>query len=278
MRRHLLNGIPRLPFAIITLVVCCRPALADDSKSSSSSSEPNRVALAKPAESGGILLARERGKEWKVVGNSDSIYSEDMLLVLPAGRATFISNNKAVTLSLWGNLPLSNVPIDESAVVLHENADVDVDVTLDRGRLLITNSRSKGDAKVRVHVLDQTWNLTLREPGSSAALELFARMPPGTTYKADAKKPAKPSVEVGCLVTKGSVEFRQEQRMVLLQEPPGPASVRWFSNQGNEVNAMRLTKLPPWIEEGTPFDKTAYINTALKHVADEMQKKPVVAE
>jgi hypothetical protein len=247
-------------------------AKADDK---GSGSEEKRVALAKLAESGGVLLARESGKTWKVVGNSDSIYSKDTLLALPADRATLVTSNKAVTISLWGNLPLSTVPVVESAIVLHQNPDVDLELTFERGRVVLTNSQTKGEAKVRVHVQDQVWNLNLKEPGTSIAFELFARMPAGAVYKSDAKNPVKPIVNVGGFVSKGNVEFRQDRRMVLLHEPPGPACIQWSSEQRSDVNGLRLTKVPPWIEEGPPYDSTPYIKAVMQQIAERTGSKSV---
>jgi hypothetical protein len=249
-------------------------AKADDK---GSGSEQKRVALAKLAESGGVLLARETGKTWKVVGSSDSIYSKDTLLALPADRATLVTSNKAVTVSLWGNLPLSTVPVVESAIVLHQNTDVDLDLTFERGRVVLTNSQTKGEAKVRVHVQDQVWNLNLKEPGTSIALELFARLPAGAVYKSDGKNPVKPVVNVGGFVSKGNVEFRQERRMVLLREPPGPACIQWSSEQHSDVNGLRLTKVPPWLEEGPPYDTTPFIKAVMQQIAERSNGKSVAS-
>jgi hypothetical protein len=262
--------------ALFLLIALCAPALAD----SSSGSEEKRVAVAKATDSPGILLSREAGKPWKLVGPGDSIYTRDMLLVLPGARGSFVTNNKAATVELWGNLPqVSDFPVLESAVILHENADFDLDFTLDRGRVLITNSAAKGEVKVKVRARDQVWIVTLNAPGDAAVFELFARMMPGTTFTKppyDKDNPqAQPRTEVGFFVTKGSVTFVQGVRTVLLTAPPGPARVEWDSDRNNLVTPMRMTAIPPWIVSKSPYDGSPYIHAALDRVAKQTKEKNV---
>jgi hypothetical protein len=275
MRHACLKSVAKtLALALIALGPC---AFADDKGSSSSSSgEEKRVALAKPAEAGGVLLSREVGKSWKVVGKDDSISSKDMLLVMPGGRATFATKDKDITISLWGNLPLSNVPIAESAVILHANTDVDLDLTFDRGRLLITNSKEKGEAKVRIRVLEQQWVLDMKEPGTTVALDLVARMPAGSNYSSDPKKAIKPIAEVGCIVSKGTVDFHEAQRMFPMRAPPGPAYVRWDGDPRNNVNATRLQKVPEWIDDGPSFDSIPYVKSVVEKLGQQIGEKQTV--
>src|SRR2546423_1647331 len=88
-----------------------------------------------------LLLRREaEGQPWRIVNVNDNLRAGD-LLVGGAGAA-LQSRNDAVRLSFLGELAgTSKYPIRETAVVLHDSKDVDLDVTLDRGRIDLVNRK-----------------------------------------------------------------------------------------------------------------------------------------
>ena len=63
---------------------------------------------------------------------------------LPGCRST-VTLQGQIRLLLWGNLseliPASILPLAESMVELHQNAGLDADLTLKRGRIVLTNLR-----------------------------------------------------------------------------------------------------------------------------------------
>src|SRR5207253_10984350 len=78
-------------------------------------------------------------------------------------------------LLLWGNLPeFSRLlpPRLESAVVLHANPEFDLDFTLDRGRVLLSNHKREGPARIRLRFQDEAWDLTLPDQNTEVAAEL----------------------------------------------------------------------------------------------------------
>ena len=71
-------------------------------------------------------------------------------------------------------------------VRLHDDSDVNLDFTLERGRVAVTNIKEKGPTKVRVRFHDQIWEATLTEPKTTVALELYGRWASGVPFT---KKP-----------------------------------------------------------------------------------------
>src|SRR6516165_9156444 len=79
-------------------------------------------------------------------------------------------------------------PIIETAVILKEPGDVDMDAVLDRGRIEVTNTKSEGSGRVRLLVRDVPVQLELSAPGATAALELYSRWPRGVPFNPDSKE------------------------------------------------------------------------------------------
>ena len=125
----------------------------------------------------GSILSRDKpGAKWQLVDQKEALKAGDLLLGLPGAKLE--SGDKAVSLTFLTDFGDSPFPVVECAVILHESKDFDLDVTLDRGRADFTNIKAKGAAKVRVRVHDQIIDLTLHEPKTSVALELYGLWAP----------------------------------------------------------------------------------------------------
>src|SRR5262245_53121595 len=124
--------------------------------------EPRSV-VARSLAPAGTLLSREApDKPWQAVAPKGDVSSRDLLLSLPASQATVEAKNGAVQLLFWGNLPqISDFPILESAVVLHEAKDADLELSPQRGRVVLSNHKDRGAATVRVRLPRGHWDLTL---------------------------------------------------------------------------------------------------------------------
>jgi len=91
----------------------------------------------------GSILHREKPEsQWQLVDQKEALKAGDLLLGWPGG--VLESGNQAVSLSFLTDFGDSPFPVVECAVVLHETKDFDLDVTLDRGRADITNTKAKG--------------------------------------------------------------------------------------------------------------------------------------
>jgi hypothetical protein len=206
----------------------------------------------------GTLLRRSApDKPWEIVSKPEAIYDGDLVLGLPGGQLG--SRNWGVRLSFWTDMDrLSPHPVRESAVVLHRNQDVDMDFTLDRGRIELTNRKEKGPARVLAHVRKETWDLTLEEPGASIALELYGRWPAGAKFTMKPGPKDVPTASLTFYVLKGDVSLKHGGTEFAMRAPPGPAMIEWDSVTGQDETPRFLKELPPWVgkkEETTPEGK-----------------------
>lgn len=134
------------------------------------------------------LLYRGEGNEaWERYGVGNTVHSKDTLLALP-GFASGIRTRTGVMLLLRGHIrEFTIAPIMdylmESAVVLHENAKFDLDLTLLRGRIYLTNRKASGPAKIRLRFESEVWDLTLGAPGDRVAVDLTRSYSPLINYR-----------------------------------------------------------------------------------------------
>ena len=183
-------------------LVLAAPAVAADEK-------PARKPVARCAAETGVLLRREAPeKPWRTVADKEALSSNDLLLAIDVGGA-LVSNNGAVKLSFRGDYHgNSPFPVLETAVVLNVAADgFDLDVTLDRGRIDLVNSKEKGPARVRVRVQDRDGEVTLTEPGARVAVEIYGRWPRGVPFTKDPKPEDRPALAIVILAIKGEVDY-----------------------------------------------------------------------
>jgi hypothetical protein len=262
-----------LPLALLLAATACRA----DEPARKPDKEEARVVVAKSLAPAGTLLRRPAAdKPWEVVEEKAEVSSRDLLLALPLSQASVESKDGAVRLLFWGNVPqVSPFPILESAVVLHEPKGADLDLTLRRGRVVLTNTKEKGSAKVRVRLPETTWELTLAEPGAEAALEMYGRWPRGVRFDPDAKDG--PTLEMVLVLLKGGAELSAGSRQFGgMGAPPGAAYFHWDSVAGNDGAPRKLVDLPEWTSKKLPETPEAKAAVAvLGQIAKEMQlKKP----
>jgi len=233
------------------LIPCCverSAALAAKGKKKNKSSDGKTVARSVTAK-GTILSRKTLGKPWRIVTKKGKLYDGDLLLGLPG--AMLESRNKAVRLALLADFDReSPYPIREAAVILHHNPDVDLDLTLDRGRIDLINQKKKGPAHVRLRVRKDTWDVTLDEPGTSLALELYARWPAGVPFTTKPGPKDVPTANLIFLALKGEVNLLHDGYEHALSAPPGPAMIEWDSVTGQDETPQKLEKLPPWAQTG----------------------------
>src|SRR4051812_43789722 len=155
----------------------------------------------------GSILRREKpGEKWQYVNDKETLRAGDLLVGLPGAQLE--SRNRAVKLAFLTDFGDSPFPVIECAVVLHDTKDRDLDFTLDRGWADLVNIKDRGAATVRIRVHGEVFELTLKEPQTRVALELYGRWEPGVRFKADPKKKAEPAANLVVLVLAGSAEFK----------------------------------------------------------------------
>jgi hypothetical protein len=220
--------------------------------------EPDkRVPVATGTSEAATLIRRTAGeREWHLVDQLEMLKSSDLIVGLVGG---VIDTQKGVRIRFTGDLDgISPFPILESAVILHDSADKDLDFTLDRGRVELTNRKESGPAQVLLHIRDQQFAFTLAEPGTSLALEVYARWPRGVPFVKEPDPKHVPTAELVIVVLKGNVVLRHGAAEFNMKAPPGLALIDWDSVVGLDEAPQQLDQLPSWAtgaEPTTPLGK-----------------------
>ena len=199
-----------------------------------------RTALVPP----GLLLHREgQNNAWHLLAPGAEVYSEDLIVALPAGIIN--SKNRNVRLTLLSDLArISPYPVLESAVVLHET-DLDLDFTIDRGRVDVTNTQKGAESKIRVRFQKQVWDLTLGDK-AKVAFELYGRWPAGMHFSKTPKPDEAPTLDLVLIVKEGKVTLKAGGKEFAMAPPPEAAYFHWDSVPPFDDTPMRLTELPKW--------------------------------
>ena len=212
-----------------------------------------RVAAGKSVAEDAAMLRREAPLQpWRPVKKGETLFTRDLIVGMPG--AALESKDGSVRLLLLADLDQrSPFPVMEAAVVLHPATDVDLDVTLDRGRVDVINAKTSGPAKVRVRLRGRTLpggeqppTLTLAEPGTRLALELYGRWPKGVPFLKEPPATHRPAADLVALVVKGQVEVKHGRNQFLMKEPPGPAIIYRSVYDENDPVPEPLDALPPW--------------------------------
>jgi uncharacterized protein (TIGR03000 family) len=234
------------------------------------SAEP-RVPVAKCMSYPGLASSKGTRQPYRRVDLDDILYSRDVLVGIPGLKAKIEPLGGGVSLLLWGNLPgLSDSPALESSVILHDTKAYDLDFTLIRGRVVLTNEKKKGPAKIWLRAL-QGIHLELPEPGDSAALELYGRWPSGVPFSLKGRGSPEPVRlwEVNCL--KGRLQIKAGDTEWFMSAPPGPSYFSGDSVDGPSIGGPETrAKLPEWADPKAPVSPTA---KAIQEVLDAYRGK-----
>jgi hypothetical protein len=179
------------------------------------------------------------------------------LVSLPGFRSV-IQTDKGVRLTLAGTMPefFPGPPfLFESLVVLHDHKDLDLDLTLLRGRIFLTNTLSDRPVRVRVRFENTTdaaskemWDITLEGKDAEVLIDGFGLyQPPGQPFYVNPKDPNRqgPLKQMGLIVRHGPVHLHADSEGYALKPPPGPALVGWNSHKGLK-RPEKLEELFPW--------------------------------
>jgi hypothetical protein len=194
-----------------------------------------------------VLLQRPPDKEaWQRLKPQTRVFSNDYLVTLPGYRSE-LRLDSGVHLVLWGNLPEFSrfPPVLESAVVLHVDPDVDLDFTLDHGRVVLSNHKGERPARVRLRFADEAWELTLPDQNTEVAAELVGICLP---YN---KEPGggEPELHLALLGLKGQAQVKIRYEQYLL---PSPSMLTWDNIVGAARSPVPLPHPPDWWTNTVP--------------------------
>jgi hypothetical protein len=244
---------------------------ADDVKKS----DP-RVEAGKSKGADATFLRRESpDKPWQVVRENEALNTGDLLI--SGTQGSLISANGAVKLSTMASMTgIKEFPIHETAIILHEAKDVDLDFTLDRGRVEIENVKKSGAAHVRIHVGTHVAVITFPEPGDRMVDEVFGRWGRGVHFKKNPKPEDVPDIAVLALALKGDIEIKGTHHVVDLKAPPGPALLvlNHFGDHSVPV-PEHVKEVPAWAKDGGQPEEDEKRLAVAKKFRELLMKKPV---
>ncbi len=211
------------------------------------STEP-RVPVAKSSAAVGLVASEGTFQAYNRVKSGNAIHSRDILVALPGFKVDIEPASKGVGLTLWGNLPeLSDAPVLESAVILHDTKAFDLDLTLLRGRILLKNTKEKGAAKVWLRTEDAGVQLSLPDPGDEVAIEIYGRWPAGVAFRA--KGETRPVRMWEVFVLKGKLDIKAGRNEYGMTAPPGRAYFHGDNVHGPDAEGPQPVKtVPAWAD------------------------------
>jgi hypothetical protein len=218
------------------------PKQAEQPQAKTQPLSTERRQLGKPQWAGspaGILLVRsaETGA-WQRVTAQDRVFSNDHLVSLPGYRSDIRLENGLV-LQLWGNLPqFSRVPVLESAVTLHAAGDVDLDFTLDHGRVVIANRKDKLPARVRIRFRNEACEVKLLDSNTEVAVELLGICPP---YTPEPRKEPETRVRLYALKERLQLTANAQEHSIT-----APATFDWDNVFGYVSRPTAIPRPPEW--------------------------------
>ncbi|HEV3258305.1 MAG TPA: HEAT repeat domain-containing protein [Gemmataceae bacterium] len=219
-----------------------------------------------------VLLQRKTAKDrWQHVRGPRSPIKSDYTLVSLPGYRSEIELQSKVGLILWGNLLPDgrSASVLESEAVLNYNPKVDLDITLNHGRIVITNHK-RDEARVTLRFQQEVWQVTLPENGCEVVAELWSLFPAGMDYKASVDPQGDgPDVALALIVTHGQAQLKVNYATQRLEEPSGPAAFRWDNAAGADRSPQMMEKLPGWLTR-TQLDSR--VAKALEKLSSQLNK------
>ncbi len=211
-----------------------------------------------------LLQTGPDGKsDWRRINaKQPEIYSARPLVSLPACRSV-VQLFSGIKLMLWGSAPelVSFPPLHESAVELFAHDQLDLDLILHRGRLVLTSTRSTKPVTVRLRfdnpqqTKDQEFfDITLKEKDASFLVERWSKFAQSEPFFVDPKHTDRigPIAQVVGIVLHGNVVVKSGDLTFTMSAPPGPAQLLWNSRT-RVAGPFALKSVPDILTANPPF-------------------------
>jgi hypothetical protein len=196
----------------------------------------------------GALLARTKAGGWESVAAKSDVPADRLLVALFG--AELQSANGAVDVKLVADVGQRGpFPVLEAAARFHASTS-DLEVTLERGIMVLVNKKKAGAAKVRLKARGEVFDVVLSEPNARLGVEVYGRHVPGPPNLSNPKLD-NPVTNVLFFALAREAVVSAEKYSTRLQAPPGNALLLWDSvTRTTEVR--RFEKLPDYAK---PFDE-----------------------
>ncbi len=203
----------------------------------------------------GALLTPAKAETWASLTPKTGVPADQLLVALFG--AEFRSLNGAVEARMVADVGQRGpFPVLEAALQFHANAKKDLDVTLERGILVLINTRKAGPAQVRLRVSEETFEVELHEPKATLGVEVYGRHVRGTP-KLTNKKDDVPVLNAAFFALQGDVIINTEKQATRLQAPPGAALYMW-DNVTRMPDVHRFESLPDSVKPMTAEERKKF--------------------
>jgi hypothetical protein len=237
--------------------------------------------LVNGAKDPAILLQYVADKmEWQRIGGKSAEVSSGVPLVsLPAAKSV-IQLESGLKLTLVGSMPELIFPpaLYESAVVLHAGEQVDLDLTLRRGRIRVVSPERAARIRIRfdnpTHPDQQELvEITTQRPGTEFLVERWSTFDERFFKNANSAERKGPVANLACFVISGSLQFRMNDVAMPLTEAPGLVQAYWNSRSGLE-KPISFKKLPEGLKsmQALPPDVDSRPRAGLLRARDDLHK------
>jgi hypothetical protein len=199
-----------------------------------------RGQAAKVVAAPGALLARaNNAPKWRALGPGDDVPTGTSVLAL--FDAVLRSADGGVEAKLIADLGRRGpLPVLEAGVTLNDPGKHDLALRLDRGLVILTNTRPKGPATITLTIRATPIEVTLKEPKDRLAIEIYGRHAPGENHLTGKDDPV---LYAFLIALHGEAFLKAHDRGIRLHAPPGPAVLVWDSVV-REPEVRQLDKLP----------------------------------
>lgn len=212
-----------------------------------------------PKDAPAILLQMTDQGDAERFDKNAAISSRRTLLSLP-GSKSVVNLDTGVELTLWGNLPelTLDATVLESRVILNAPGQLDADVTLDRGRIVLRNKKAAGkEALIRVRFDDpmlgkeEYIDITLETPDAAVVLERYGELDREVPFNEDPKdkdrKGPIANLRIIGFDQTAAIRFGDLTSRVNTTSQP----VLTWQNRQSGLRSPKEAALPPWVN-GTP--------------------------
>jgi hypothetical protein len=214
--------------------------------------------LAEPAKGQTPVVLQQLPKfnDWKRLTTKSEVFTARPIVALPGSKASIITS-KGVKVTPWGNIFEQNPspPVNESLVIFHENSTLDLDLTLLRGRILVSSNRNE-PVVVRIRFeadndpksSESSWLLRLSGTNPEALIDRWSILPPGEpahSEKDDSPRKG-PSLNLACLALSGTVLLKTPTEAVTLRPAPD-TNLALSLGSGKKLLTMSQAALP-WLD------------------------------
>jgi hypothetical protein len=254
------------------------PAAAGTEATGAPSTERRQLATytVSPRSGPTLLVSRTGEQPWVRLTPGGRVWSADPLVSLP-GFLSDVRLDSGVQLQLRGLLPQFTPPNEpimkflmESAVTLHASKDADLDFTLGRGRVYVSNHKDQGPARVRLRFDNEAWELTLAEPDTEVIVEVI-RLNFGGVRWQEGEEPLT-NVFLGFVKGRGSLKAEHQEHPDLRM--PGPSLFSW-NNKARRLKGPDPVQKPyaQWEKAPPPGKEADEMAAALADLSARMTDK-----